>query len=310
MSEQIHDFHDRSYKDLLSYPEMIRDLLTGFVNEDFIEDIDFSNIEKLGATYILEEYQKRETDLIIKLNIKGQEAYLYILIEIQSSPDKYIAMRVLQYLLSFYQDLLKQKEELPDKLPPVFPIVLYTGKKPFNCAVTLEELIDKPYRRLQKYVPKFEYYKVAINEIQDGIYGELIELENIVAACFNLVRAEKKEKTLEAFEQLVEIAKEHREYLRRAIEIWLRQFFKRKGVEIGEIPLTGGRAMIEDVIDQVYEEGKEKGIVEGIERGKLEGITEGKLQMARELLNLGFSVEKLAEITKLPLEELKKALSE
>ena len=68
--------------------------------------------------------------------------------------------------------------------------------------------------------------------------------------------------------------------------------------------------MIEDVIDQVYEEGKEKGIVEGIERGKLEGITEGKLQMARELLNLGFSVEKLAEITKLPLEELKKALSE
>ena len=306
MSEQIHDFHDRSYKDLFSHPEMIRDLLTGFVKEDFIADIDFSNIEKLGATCILEEYEKRETDLIIRLNLKGQEAYLYILIELQSTPDKYIVLRVLEYLLSFYQDILKQKVEFPDKLPPVFPIVLYTGKKPFNCAVSLEELIDKPYKRLMKYVPKFEYYKIAINEVQEGIYGELIELENIVAACFNLVRSEKKEKTLEAFEQLIEIAKEHREYLRRAIEIWLRQFFKRKGVEIGEIPLTGGRAMIEDVIDQIYEEGKEEGKLEG----KLEGITEGKIEMARELFKLGFSVEKLAEITKLPVEELKKSLEE
>ncbi|MEQ8189328.1 MAG: Rpn family recombination-promoting nuclease/putative transposase [Candidatus Eremiobacterota bacterium] len=89
-------------------------------------------------------------------------------------------MRVMEYILTFYWYLLKQKKDLPDRLPPVFPIVLYTGKKPFNCAVTLAELIDKPYRRLQKYVPKFEYYKIAINEIQDGIYGELIELENIM----------------------------------------------------------------------------------------------------------------------------------
>jgi len=38
MSEQIHDFHDRSYKDLFSHPEMIRDLLTGFVNEVIIAE--------------------------------------------------------------------------------------------------------------------------------------------------------------------------------------------------------------------------------------------------------------------------------
>jgi len=318
MSDVVHDFHDRSYKDLLSHPEMIKDLLTGFVQEDFIADIDFSDFQKVGTTYILEEYQKRETDLIIRLNLKGQEAYLYILIELQSTPDKYIALRVLEYLLTFYQDLLKQKEQLPDKLPPVFPIVLYTGKEPFNCAVNLEELIDKPYKRLMKYVPRFEYYKIAINEVNEGIYGELIELENIAAACFNVVNAKTKEKMLEALYKLLDIAIKHRDYVKRAIDIWLKKFLERKGVNIEKITLTGGKEMIDEVIDQIYEEGKEKGIAEGKEKGIVEGIEkgiekgkeQGKLEMAKEFYKLGFSIEKLAEITKIAPEELKKVLAE
>jgi len=298
MTEKIHDFHDRSYKDLFSYPEMIRDLLTGFVQEDFIEEIDFAQMEKLGATYILEEYQKRETDLILKLNLKGQEAYLYVLIELQSSPDKYIALRVLVYLLSFYQEFLKKQEKLPDKLPPVFPIVLYTGEDPFNCAVNLEELIDKPYKRLMKYVPRFEYYKIAINDIAEGVYGELIELENIVAACFNVVRAEEQEEILEAYEKLRETAKTHREYLRRAIEIWLRRLFERKGIDIGEISLTGGKQMLQTVIDRIYDE--------GLEKGKLEG----RMEIAKELYKDGYPIEKLASKLNISVDELEKLLKE
>ncbi|MEQ8225280.1 MAG: Rpn family recombination-promoting nuclease/putative transposase, partial [Candidatus Eremiobacterota bacterium] len=256
----MHDFYDRSYKDLFSRPEMVRDLLTGFVQEDFIDDIDFSKLQKLGTTYILQEYEKRETDLILKLNIKDQEAYLYILIELQSNPDRFIALRVLEYLIGFYQDLLKQEENLPDKLPPVFPIVLYTGKDPFNCAVSIEELIDKPYKRLMKYVPRFEYYKIAINEVTEGKYGELIELENIAAACFNVVRAKTKKEMKEALYKLPEIVRKYGEYLRRALDIWLKGFLKKKGVDIEKITLTGGKEMIDEVIDQIYEEGKEKGI--------------------------------------------------
>ena len=302
MSEVVHDFYDRSYKDLFSRPEMVKDLLTGFVQEDFIDDIDFSKLQKLGTTYILQEYEKRETDLILKLNIKGQEAYLYILIELQSNPDKFIALRVLEYLVGFYQDLLKQEENLPDKLPPVFPIVLYTGKDPFNCAVSIEELIDKPYKRLMKYVPRFEYYKIAINEVTEGKYGELIELENIAAACFNVVRAKTKKQMKEALYKLPEIVRKYGEYLRRALDIWLKEFLKKKGVDIEKINMIGGKEMIDEVIDQIYEEGKEK--------GKLEGNLEGKLEMAKEFHKLGFSIEKLAEITKITPEELKKVLAE
>jgi predicted transposase/invertase (TIGR01784 family) len=314
MSEVVHDFYDRSFKDLFSRPEMVRDLLTGFVQEDFIDDIDFSKLQKLGTTYILEEYEKRETDLILKLNIKGQEAYLYILIELQSTPDKFIALRVLEYLIGFYQDLLKQKENLPDKLPPVFPIVLYTGKDPFNCAVSIEELIDKPYKKLMKYIPRFEYYKIAINEVNEGKYGELIELENIVAACFNVVRAKTKKEMKEALYKLREIVRKYGDYLQRALDIWLKKFLEKKGVDIEKITLIGGKEMIDEVIDQIYEEGKEKGIAEGKEKGIAEGIEkgkeQGKLEMIKKFSKKGFSLEELAKITELSVEELKKLLAE
>jgi predicted transposase/invertase (TIGR01784 family) len=293
---------------------MVRDLLTGFVQEDFIDDIDFSKLQKLGTTYILEEYEKRETDLILKLNIKVQEAYLYILIELQSTPDKFIALRVLEYLIGFYQDLLKQKENLPDKLPPVFPIVLYTGKDPFNCAVSIEELIDKPYKKLMKYIPRFEYYKIAINEVNEGKYGELIELENIVAACFNVVRAKTKKEMKEALYKLREIVRKYGDYLQRALDIWLKKFLEKKGVDIEKITLIGGKEMIDEVIDQIYEEGKEKGIAEGKEKGIAEGIEkgkeQGKLEMIKKFSKKGFSLEELAKITELSVEELKKLLAE
>lgn len=37
MASKIHNSHDHSYKLLFSHPEMVRDLLTGFVKEDWVE---------------------------------------------------------------------------------------------------------------------------------------------------------------------------------------------------------------------------------------------------------------------------------
>ncbi|HPZ10235.1 MAG TPA: hypothetical protein PL110_19250 [Candidatus Eremiobacteraeota bacterium] len=112
----------------------------------------------------------------------------------------------------------------------------------------------------------------------EGKYGELIELENIAAACFNVVRAKTKKQMKEALYKLPEIVRKYGEYLRKALDIWLKGFLKKKGVDIEKITLTESKEMIDEVIDQIYEEGKEKGIAEGKEKGIVEGIEKGKEQ--------------------------------
>ena len=40
--------HDNSYKLLFSHPQMVEDLLRGFVGEEWISEVDFSTLEYPG----------------------------------------------------------------------------------------------------------------------------------------------------------------------------------------------------------------------------------------------------------------------
>ena len=47
--------HDHGYKRLFSHPEMVADLLRGFVHEDWIRELDFSTLERFPGTRLREE---------------------------------------------------------------------------------------------------------------------------------------------------------------------------------------------------------------------------------------------------------------
>ncbi len=57
-----HKLYDKTLKELFSRPEMVRDFLKGFVDSDFISDIDFSRIEKKNTSYITRTFKDRYTD--------------------------------------------------------------------------------------------------------------------------------------------------------------------------------------------------------------------------------------------------------
>ena len=292
MSEADHNVYDKSYKTLFSDPKMIRDLITGFVDEDFIQDIDLENIEKVNKSFISESYKERESDLVLKLNLKGREAYIYFLIEFQSTPDKFMALRTLTYILLFYDDLINQKQ-IKDKLPPVFPIILYTGNETYTSAVCIEDLIELPYKRLMEYIPKFKYYKIALNEIDKGIYGKLISLDNIVAACFNLITAGTDEEAKQAIKVIKDMAK-HKDNLTRIIMIWLDNIIRKKNIKLDKPLEEGGFNMLETVLENAVEN----------------GMIKKAISVAIELKKLNLSVEEISRITGLSVEEINKLKEE
>ncbi|MHB2017805.1 MAG: Rpn family recombination-promoting nuclease/putative transposase, partial [Candidatus Xenobia bacterium] len=101
-------FNDRGYKALFSHPRMVEALLRSFVHEDFLDALDFSTLRKTSDTFITEEFRQRESDIVWELNIRGQPAYVYLLIEFQSTVERFMALRLLTYVLLFYGDLLKR----------------------------------------------------------------------------------------------------------------------------------------------------------------------------------------------------------
>ena len=122
----MHTIHDSGYKKLFSNRVIFRQLIETFVPEVWVKDLDFGQCETIDKSFVSEHYKETESDLIYKVKLKGRDVYLILLLEFQSTVDRFMVLRVLNYLTNFYMDYVDSQEEV-DLLPPVFPIVLYNG---------------------------------------------------------------------------------------------------------------------------------------------------------------------------------------
>ena len=101
--------HDGSYKHIFSHPQIICDLLTGFVREPWVEQLDLATLELTNGSYVSEDLRGRADDVVWRVRTRqgGQWLYVYLLIEFQSRVDPWMALRILVYTGLLYQDLVK-----------------------------------------------------------------------------------------------------------------------------------------------------------------------------------------------------------
>jgi len=81
--------HDTGYKLLFSNPELVRDLILGFVPDEWLHQLDYSTLERVPGSYVTEDFSNRADDIVWRVKVGGEWVYLYLLIEFQSRVDKY-----------------------------------------------------------------------------------------------------------------------------------------------------------------------------------------------------------------------------
>ena len=79
--------HDASYKLLFSSPEVVRDLVMGFIPDDWLHSLDYTTLEKMPGSYVSDDLRQRADDVVWRVRADGQWVYLYLLIEFQSHTD-------------------------------------------------------------------------------------------------------------------------------------------------------------------------------------------------------------------------------
>lgn len=174
--------HDSSYKFLFSTPELVRDLIIGFVPDEWLHSLDYSTLEKVPGSYVTEDFRHRADDIVWRVKVGGEWVYLYLLIEFQSSVDKYMALRMMVYQGLLYQDLIKRGEVLADgRLPPILPIVLYNGSQRWTSPTDVFDLIPPTPGLVAQFKPKAKYLLIDENAYSDS---ELASIKNLVAAVF------------------------------------------------------------------------------------------------------------------------------
>jgi predicted transposase/invertase (TIGR01784 family) len=209
--------HDSQYKELFSNPTLVSELLRSFVDEKFVQELDFSTLKKLNTHFVTGKFKKREADLIYQIHFQSKPVYIYLLLEFQSTVDKFMSLRLLEYIVQFYRDLLKLEKH--DRLPPIFPVVLYSGDSKWTAPVQFKDLIVSTSVP-SKYLPDFRYYKIAINEISKN---HLLKIKNAVSAIFYVENSNPKE-LAKGIRNLVELIKAENLEVLHVFNDWFAQY--------------------------------------------------------------------------------------
>ena len=68
--------HDNAYKNIFSHPEMVKALLTGFVDAEIVRHFDLNTLQKQSGNYVTDDLRDRESDIIWRVRFK--ENWIYI----------------------------------------------------------------------------------------------------------------------------------------------------------------------------------------------------------------------------------------
>jgi hypothetical protein len=222
--------HDSSYKQIFSHPRAVADLLRGFVHEDWVSRLDFSSLEKLNASYITDDLRERVDDLVWRLRLTRTEGgadwvYVYLLMEFQSSPDRFMAVRMMSYLALLYLDLVKSGRvgvgRSSGLLPAVFPIVIYNGEPRWRGPQRVEDLIEEIPGALAAYRPRLKYFLLDEGRVPQA---ELVDAQNTAANIIALERISRLEDIQPIVRRLIDALKSPENVsLRRGLTVWLKR---------------------------------------------------------------------------------------
>ena len=288
--------HDHSYRYLFNHPELIRDLLEGFIHEPWVGGLDLTTLERVNGSYITADLREREDDVIWRVRLRERWIYVYLLIEFQSTVDWTMAVRLLTYVGLLYQDLVQTQKIRDGRLPPVLPLVLYNGEPRWTAALSIEELIEEVPGGLSKYRPTFRYLL-----LDEGHHdARSLPERNLVSAIFRLEKSHSPADIRRVVASLIDwLQSPEQDSLERAFNVWINRVLLPVRLPGQALPqthnLTEVHTMLAERVKQWTRAWKEEGLQEGMEKGLQEGLQEGLKKGIRqgllEAIELGLSIK-------------------
>lgn len=302
--------HDRFFKYWMAKPENASGFFRAVVPDELHPWVsDPARLTLQNVSFVSEELREKQSDLLWKCETEGREsAFIYVLFEHQRNPDPSMAARMFFYLARIWERHLSGKGlDGKQKLPFVFPLVLYQGSREWTGTTQFSDLVDLPGESLSPHVPEFSFELLSLKELNLDHLTPLalkVGLEAMsVAISGDFVRwLHRLRSTFQEGESTFS-----------EVDVVIRYIF-----EIA--PEDQKRAMIESVQSENDEVSAAtrtvadalifEGLVKGREEGKEEGRLRERRTITRNMAKKGFDPEQIADVMGLSVEEVTAILAD
>jgi len=190
------------------------------------------------------------------------------------------------------------------RLPPVFPLVLYTGEERWTTGRDVSTIIEGNLN--PQYIPHMRYYLVALNELK---LEHLTEIRGALSAMFMLEIQSPDDIAAHLQDILKLVVEEESTEVRKVFADFYETFQRLTEVHQGmSVPDIDVHNLME--VHEMYETAviklKEKCRQEGQIIGRQEGAHEKALEDAANLKKLGVAVNTIAKATGLTVDDVEK----
>lgn len=155
---------DAAYRRLFGHSVMERDLMACMLPAALFDTLDWGALRSVPTHYVSDRLKKRSGDVAWLIPYRRghgqppQPRYLCVLLllEHQSASDATMSLRVAVYTGLAYQ-LLLRGQDIEPPLPPVLPVVLYSGDQPWRAPRDMSSLVAAVPDDLQPYQLRMRY---------------------------------------------------------------------------------------------------------------------------------------------------------
>jgi len=133
--------HDALFKAAFSQVEHAAEELRHVLPPELLARMDLGSLSLEAGSFVDEALRERHTDLLFRVRLGGRDARIYILFEHQSTPDPWMPLRLLGYMLRIWDGCVADGAT---RLPVVIPVVLHHSDTGWHAPTCFEALFDLP----------------------------------------------------------------------------------------------------------------------------------------------------------------------
>ncbi|UAN48452.1 Rpn family recombination-promoting nuclease/putative transposase [Serratia sp. JSRIV001] len=295
--------HDATFRQFLTQPEVARDFMELHLPAELRAICDLNTLKLESGSFVEDNLRQYFSDVLYSLKTTaGDDGYVHVLIEHQSTPDRHMAFRLIRYAVAAMQRHLDAGHK---KLPLVIPMLFYTGKR-------------SPYPYSTRWLDEF-----ANPELAGKLYSTAFPLVDVTVIPDDEIAGHRSMAALTLLQKHIH----HRdlaELVDRLAPILLAGYLSSSQVvslvhyivQAGET--SDAEAFVRQLAQRVPQHGdtlmtiaqqlEQKGIEKGIQLGRQEGHSEGErdatLKIARTMLQNGLDRNTVMKMTGLTEDEL------
>ncbi|MFE3618205.1 Rpn family recombination-promoting nuclease/putative transposase, partial [Streptomyces anulatus] len=135
--------HDALFRHFIGQPSNAAAQARPVITSALAARIDWSSLALESISFVSRHLRGTYSDLLFSARFDGRDAYLYLLLEHQSSSDHFMSLRMLDYMVSIWNRYLRDHPK-SKTLPLVIPIVVHASPdgKRWTAPTDVADLID------------------------------------------------------------------------------------------------------------------------------------------------------------------------